>query len=69
MKVPISELREMEERMRAMAKVNENDMRDYLFNNKYDQYIQAKAHKYTNEFWANRVADIIEKYEGVKDDE
>lgn len=69
MKVPISELRELEKRMRELAKVNEKDMRDYLFHNNYDQYLQAKAHKNTNEFWANRVADIIKKYEGVKDDE
>lgn len=69
MKVPISELREMEGRMRVLAKVNEKDMRDYLFHNDYVQYLQAKAHKNTNEFWANTVADIIKKYEGVKDNE
>lgn len=62
MKVPLKELKELEEHMRHLATVNEKDMTEYLMNNKYHLYLQTRAHKTTTEFWANRVRDIIERY-------
>ena len=63
MKVPVRVLKELEESMLQLAKVNEKDMTEYLMNNKYHLYLQTRAHKNTTEFWANRVKEIIEKYE------
>lgn len=63
MKVPVRALKELEERMLQLAKVNEKDMTEYLMNNKYHLYLQTRAHKTTTEFWANRVKEIIERYE------
>ena len=69
MKVPIRELKDLEERMRYLANVNENDMKEYLMKNKYDLYLSAKAQRNINEFWAHRVADIINKYEDIEDED
>lgn len=64
--IPVKELKELEERMRELAKSNEKDMHEYLLKDKYHLYLQAKAHKTNSEFWANRVKEIIERYDDEK---
>ena len=66
-RIPIKELKELENEMRLLAKKNDDDMREYLLKgNKYHLYIQAKGHRDSNEMWANRVKALIERYEDEK---
>lgn len=69
MKVPIKELKDLVDRMRDLAKVNEKDMQEYLLKDQYNLYVQAKAHKNNSEFWAYRVEDIINRYEEGGDED
>lgn len=64
MKVPVRELKELENQMRLLAKKNDDDMREYLQKeNKYHLYLMAKGHRDANEMWADRVKSMIERYE------
>lgn len=64
MKVPVQELKELENQMRLIAKKNDDDMREYLLKgNKYHLYLMAKGHRDSNEMWADRVKSMIERYE------
>lgn len=61
--IPVSELTYIRDRMRDLAASNEKDAKEYLLKDKYHLYLQAKAHKDTNEFWAYRLDEIIRRYE------
>ena len=64
MKVPVQELKELENQMRLIAKKNDDDMREYLQKeNKYHLYLMAKGHRDSSEMWADRVKALIERYE------